>query len=235
MNLLLIELSKLVMMRVDFDVLEPAVEEFKNAEQTTQMCLKIVRRYPMALQYVNHQTEEICREALRKNGMALRHVRDQTDEICAFAMKRCASAIKCIHKPNMQNYFDAVKYRARAIKMIKGMYCSGTKENRRELTLDQCNSLVMSAIYWHPNEPILKHLSYHQKKRMSDRFLMDVVICKPDEIQWISEPSLSVQLAAVQTDGIVLKYIMNPCKIVCEAAVEQNLLALGHVPINVLL
>lgn len=65
-------------------VLDP--DWFTN--QTSENCLRAVRRDGYNLQYIKDQTPEICMAAVKKEGRALQYVREQTPEMCLAAVKR---------------------------------------------------------------------------------------------------------------------------------------------------
>ena len=57
--------------------------------QSTELCLEVVKQNGLALKYVKEQTEEICLAAVKQNGMALQYVREKTSKIQEAALQYC--------------------------------------------------------------------------------------------------------------------------------------------------
>jgi hypothetical protein len=57
--------------------------------QSTELCLEVVKQNGLALKYVKEQTDEICLAAVQQNNKALQYVKDQTSKIREVALQYC--------------------------------------------------------------------------------------------------------------------------------------------------
>ena len=88
-------------------------------EQTPELCLATVTKYPWALKLVNVQTPEICLAAVTQNGRALEYVKVQTHELCLAAVTRDGTALQFVKEQTREICLAAVTQEGYALRFVK--------------------------------------------------------------------------------------------------------------------
>ena len=92
-------------------------DRLKNKKE---ICLIAVKKYGLALQFVNVKTKEICLIAVQQNGLALQFVNVKTKEICLAAVQQNGLALRLV--PNKfktkEIYLAAVRRYGLALQFV---------------------------------------------------------------------------------------------------------------------
>ena len=71
--------------------------EFKNIDeiyQTTKLCINVIEKNNLMLQYVKEQTEEMCLFALKDDSYVFKYVKEQTPNICLAAVRQDCNVLE---------------------------------------------------------------------------------------------------------------------------------------------
>jgi hypothetical protein len=192
-------------------------------EFSEEEILKIVRKYPLALKYIDaeQQTPNIITAAVRKNGRALSFVKaaQQTNEICKAAIQQDKRAIQYVKLNSPALLLDMVKNHEVPIKYL-------TVEQKR---------IYSQAMKDHDHDHESPRLHSGSDTSRSSRGRRSPLANSSDSDDISSDLALASVLTAVEKDGLSLQHIDHaqlPAHIyhrIYMAAVQQNGMALRYI------
>lgn len=91
----------------------------KVEQQTTELCLMYLERFPECIQYVFDQTELLCEVALEKNPDTLQHIREQTEHLCLKAVSKDGLTLRHVRIQTPTIIMKAITQNRAAIKYMR--------------------------------------------------------------------------------------------------------------------
>lgn len=191
---------------------------FLLMKHTHELCLEIVKKNGLALEFIKNKSHDICLEAVKQNGLAIQFIKKQKN----------TSKKYHIHL-NKEDYYK-----------LKHII---EKENLSMITLNNsnctiCYNHVMCAFYDDIFNSKLSKKSINLYKFSKDLF-SEAVRQNGMAIKYIKNCSYDLYLAAVRQNGHALKYVQNIGEglidfnkkpyFICFESVKQNGLAIQYV------
>jgi hypothetical protein len=184
------------------------------------------------LKNIENPTDEQCREAVAKNGFEILYVKNRTPELCLLAVKYNSYLIRYIEH----------KYQSEEMALLYAKECDEFGEFFKYIApqyqTDKVCLLAIETTSWaieHFAEPKPEYckaaverndvvfLLRQVQQNLSEETVMELIKKNPINIIGIDNPSEEQQLAAVTSDGLMIKHIKgSKSEKVCLAAVEQN-------------
>lgn len=180
-----------------------------NEQVSDDLCYKAVCYQGLNLKYVKDKTNRICEAAVKNNGLALKYVDAKTLDIYKFALNHNGMALEFVDDQTEELCLIAVRNTYNSLRFVKN------KTDRILIETFQSN------VFYKPDKI----------ESMSENVIIAAIISNPDLLEKLSveKQTKKICYAALNSDGLSLKYIKNQTKKICKIALKQNGLALEFV------
>lgn len=221
-------------------------EFLKYIDQTEELCLEAIRRYPWTIKYAKIQTMQICHDAISQYKNAILHVVNKTSFLCTMSCLIHGTGLEYLDDPDYKLCLKIVNKNPYAIEHVpkklldeKIIYCALQKCGKtlqfiENPTKDMCMTAIKqhgSAIRYVKNQTrkmcliAIKHehgFKYLHNYDDEEICLQAIKLYSPN-IQYIPYQTTELCMLALQDSRkCILRYIREQTYDICKQAVTYN-------------
>ncbi len=206
-----------------------ALKYIKKDDQILEVCEMAVFASPSTIKYAQLQTEQMCQVAVGRNGKNLQFCQHRTYEVCHTAVFSNPAALEFADIQDEEMALHAVKADGLLLKHVKdqtkGIVAQAVHQNPKalEFVKEQTSELCKKALAANPD--VWPHADYLDD---SDKVLIASRSWK--NLQHMRNPTQECFEAALEQNGMAIKWIPEPTEEQKYKAVEVTPFAISRVP-----